>query len=162
MEKAGMTLTDKSCADIKAAVALAAEIEAICFNEPWYYDDIMQTASENGGIFAVIYCDNTAAGYVLGRAVYDESELYRIAVHPEYRRRGLAITLLEEFTRQTMQFFSENGITSGRAYLEVRSKNLPARALYEKYGFVILGERKNYYTSPTDNAVLYAKKLEIS
>ena len=36
--------------------------------------------------------------------------------------------------------------------LEVRSQNTPAIRLYEKYGFTVRGERKNFYREPTDNA----------
>ena len=44
-------------------------------------------------------------------------------------------------------------------FLEVRENNTAARKLYEKTGFVEVGMRKNYYSNPTENAVLY--KMEI-
>ena len=40
---------------------------------------------------------------------------------------------------------------------EVRKSNLAARALYEKLGFSLIGERKNYYKDPTEDACLYRR-----
>ena len=44
--------------------------------------------------------------------------------------------------------------------LEVRSKNVPAISLYEKYGFVTVGVRKNFYKKPDDDAVLMNLQLQ--
>jgi ribosomal-protein-alanine N-acetyltransferase len=43
--------------------------------------------------------------------------------------------------------------------LEVRESNLPARALYEKAGFVESGSRSGYYRDPEENAICYGLQL---
>ncbi|MCD7873034.1 MAG: hypothetical protein LUG21_07050 [Clostridiales bacterium] len=47
----------------------------------------------------------------------------------------------------------------GEVFLDVRESNIPAIKLYESLGFYDTGVRKNYYSSPTENAVLMKKEL---
>jgi ribosomal-protein-alanine N-acetyltransferase len=69
-----------------------------------------------------------------------------IAVDPSFRRRGLAVALLEEL-------FVRAG--RDRAYtLEVRTSNGPAIALYEKFGFRAAGVRKRYYQDTNEDALI--------
>ena len=44
--------------------------------------------------------------------------------------------------------------------LEVRESNDPAKMLYAKHGFEVVGLRKNYYTKPKENAVLMTVYLK--
>lgn len=89
-----------------------------------------------------------AAGELIGYAFFLESidcELLRIAVRPAWRRRGVAERLLRE--RLVRGGFE-------RMLLEVRAGNMAARRLYEKLGFAVDGVRKNYYKTPTEDAIL--------
>jgi ribosomal-protein-alanine N-acetyltransferase len=65
--------------------------------------------------------------------------LLNIAIAPAFQRRALALNTLKELIRdyqqRQMRFL----------YLEVRASNVAAQALYQRLGFVISGERKNYY-----------------
>lgn len=137
----------------KANFSAAAEIENICFSDSWGDISVGLTAADNGGVFAVAEIDGMAAGYVIGRVCADESELYRIAVLPQLRGKGIAKALTEEFFRQSVLLGAE------KAFLEVRSENIPAIRLYEKCGFTAAGKRKNYYVNPTDDAVIYVRDL---
>lgn len=86
-------------------------------------------------------------GNIAGYIIYSESdvfELQRIAVRESERRKGLADRLMKKLLE----------VTEGRIILEVRSKNLPAIGLYNKYGFSRIGVRKGYYSDPADDAVI--------
>lgn len=84
--------------------------------------------------------------------VAGEAELLRIAVHPEARRQGLARQLLQA----SEAYLRERGITD--LYLEVRTSNAPARALYEALGWRVQRARKAYYRDGED-AAIYWKSL---
>ena len=78
----------------------------------------------------------------------DESHITNIAIHPNYRKQGIASKLLEEF----LNYCKSQGCI---AYtLEVRSGNKAARALYEKYNFKQDGIRKGYYEDNKEDAVI--------
>ena len=71
-----------------------------------------------------------------------------LAVDPTVRRRGVARMLVGHALRVAQ----ETGVL--RAVLEVRAANRPAQALYERFGFRHVTRRLNYYTHPTEDAIL--------
>lgn len=79
-----------------------------------------------------------AAGFFLSRAGVEEEELLLLGVSPEYRRRGLALQLLQRFQCEAIS----RGAT--RLLLEMRRGN-PAEVLYRRYGFLQIGGRPKYY-----------------
>jgi len=83
------------------------------------------------------------AGYAAGIRLDHESELYRIAVLPDYRGQGLGKELLLRFLEKCKT----------AVFLEVRSKNTAAIRLYESVGFIETGRRRGYYGD--DDAVIY-------
>ena len=94
-----------------------------------------------------------ALGFLVAHRVETEWELENIVVGKKFQHRGAGTRLLREFTRRAQE-------ESGRAiFLEVRSSNLSARALYRKLGFVETGSRKAYYTKPSEDAILYRRSL---
>lgn len=78
------------------------------------------------------------AGFLLTRHVLDEEELLLIGVVPGARRRGVGAALIEHL------FAAARTRAITRIYLEMRRGN-PAIALYRKFGFDPIGERRNYY-----------------
>ena len=125
-----------------------AELEELYFSDPWQKMDIFSyVCSEDGMCFTALENDKPIA-YLIGRIIAPEGEIYRIAVDENYRRRGVGFRLLS-FALKT-----ERGRGLEATFLEVRKKNLPARKLYLAYGFREIGERKNYYKNPTDDAVI--------
>ena len=122
--------------------------EAEIFSDPWTRESILEVLSTDGAMCYTAKKDGKVAAYVIGRAIYPEGEIYRIATLPEYRCRGIAYRLLD-FAVKT-----ERGKGLESLFLEVRKSNAPARALYKSYGFTEIGVRKNYSKNPTDDAIL--------
>lgn len=127
----------------------AAEIERICFSDPWsermlreHLDNLcasgLAAVDENGRLL----------GYAGLLVVLDEGYITNVAVRPECRRQGIAHALLDVFRR-----FGE-GNQLAFLTLEVRDSNQAARALYHKLGFDEVGIRKNYYDHPKEDAVI--------
>ena len=119
-------------------VAQVAELEKLCFADPWSEKSI---ASELGNIWSywVVALDGErVVGYIGSQSSADESDVMNVAVHPDYRRRGIAESLIEVLIRE----LKNRG--SHALMLEVRDSNEPAIALYEKLGFQQVGMRKNY------------------
>ncbi|SEK86939.1 ribosomal protein S18-alanine N-acetyltransferase [Rhodococcus maanshanensis] len=75
---------------------------------------------------------------LLGRGADAESEVHTIGVDPAHQRRGLGAQLLAALLREA----DGHG---GPVFLEVRTDNEPAIALYRGTGFEIVGTRRNYY-----------------
>lgn len=95
---------------------------------------------------------DTFCGYCGIWNICGEAEVIGIAVDENYRRKGIAIGLL----RHVEEYLKENN--GYLINLEVREKNLAAQKLYEKLGFLKVGERKGYYDGK-ETAVLMTKRL---
>ena len=121
-------------------------IERACFRAPWRADMLREELGK--GLFLVAERDGAAVGYVGCQTVLDEGYITNVAVSPDCRRQGVARALLDELKACAAQ--------AGLSFvtLEVRASNAPAIALYEGAGFVRVGVRKNFYTAPTEDAVL--------
>ena len=87
-------------------------------------------------------------GYAGFWMMLDEAHISTIAAHPEWRRRGIGELLLLAMIRSAQESRA-NVLT-----LEVRVSNLEAQALYRKYGFKIVGERKAYYSDNREDALI--------
>ena len=125
-----------------------AEIEDICFSDAWERKDILSYITGSDGVCFTAVADSRPIGYVIGRLIAPEAEIYRTAVLPEYRRRGIGYRLLSYALK------TERGRGLECAFLEVREGNAAARALYRALGFSEYGKRKNYYKNPTEDAVV--------
>lgn len=121
--------------------AECAAIHAASFAYPWQESDFEQlfVAPETFADGAIEPKEEYLAGFVLSRVAADEAEILTIAVAPEWRRRGIATSLLEPH----MQGLA--AIRVSRLFLEVSVENTAARALYAHFGFEQVGERKAYY-----------------
>ena len=122
----------------------------------WPSESYAKLAAFPSGIVLVSEANARVIGFVAARIVADEGEILNIAVHPGYRRQGVASALLIA----VLQTLRSSAVT--RIFLELRASNLPARALYGHYGFVHSGFRKAYYRDPVEDALQMQKDLTIS
>ena len=128
--------------------AAIAEMEKICFSHPWSEATVTAEIKSSFSDFFGVFCEGELAGYIGGRTVAGETEIFNVAVSPCHRRKGIGRKLIEKFIEE-----AKNKDTQ-QIFLEVRASNLPAINLYEGAGFVFCGLRKNYYDDPKENAIL--------
>lgn len=125
-----------------------AKLEKECFSTPWSEDGLKSELDNNFARFFVAFCEGKIAGYIGSHNILGEVYITNVAVFPEFRRNGVGNRLVEFFVNQMK---SENAefIT-----LEVRESNSNAISLYEKCGFQKVGQRKDFYEKPKENAIL--------
>ncbi|MCQ2413802.1 MAG: ribosomal protein S18-alanine N-acetyltransferase [Clostridia bacterium] len=134
-------------------VPAVSRMEAENFAVPWRASDVEDAVSSVLGANLVAVENDTVVGYLLGQAFAPEGELFRIAVANSHRRRGIGKAICDAFFDE----LTERDVTD--VFLEVRSRNEAAIALYRSLGFSPTGRRKDYYKNPTDDAVLMAVSL---
>jgi [ribosomal protein S18]-alanine N-acetyltransferase len=125
------------------------EIERASFSVPWpdeaYRNELLT---------------NRLASYVVARAgdeligfgglwvMVDEAHITTFAVDPRWRRRGVGEWMLHALLDRAVERDARE------ATLEVRLSNMPARRLYEKYGFRPVGIRPRYYSDNGEDALI--------
>ena len=125
-----------------------AELEELIFSDAWSYRDVQDLICTDGSMCFSAVEDGKVIAYVLGRLIAPEGEIYRVAVAPHKRQRGIGYRLLDYAVK------TSKGHGLERLFLEVRSQNVPAIKLYTAYGFKQIGIRKNYYKDPKDDAIV--------
>ena len=109
-----------------------------------YLDSLIK--ADNSFIYTYII-DNKVCGYLMVLDSIDVYEILAIATIEEYRNKGIAQKLL-------------NKIKIKNIFLEVRESNQTAINFYKKNKFKEISIRKNYYSKPTENAIIM--KLEVN
>lgn len=143
-------------ADKNTAVEIFAALSALdkmCVgNDGWSAESFKSEAEKENGI--VLYAVENAeiSGLICGFHAADEAEITSVAVSPKHRRRGIAGQLMREY----LEVLPE--ITQS-IFLEVRESNSAAIGLYKKFGFEKISIRKNFYSSPDENALIMQKIL---
>ena len=128
-----------------------AALERECFSTPWSEAMLTEVLFDSQASFIVAESeDGGVLGYAGLQVVLDEGYIDNIAVEPNARRHGVADELLDVFCR-----FGEANLAF--LTLEVRASHAPAIALYRKHGFEEAGRRKNYYTTPAEDAVIMTR-----
>ena len=136
-------------------VEQVAELEKLCFSSPWSEKSIAGELSNPLSLWLVALDGERVVGYVGSQSVIDEADMMNIAVHPAYRRLGVA----ERLVTLLCDRLCEKGVLS--LSLEVRASNEPAKALYEKLDFIQVGRRPNYYRAPREDALILRKEWQI-
>ncbi|MBE7044290.1 MAG: ribosomal-protein-alanine N-acetyltransferase [Ruminococcaceae bacterium] len=125
-----------------------SELDRLCFGTPWSEKSFSDEAKNEIAVYYLAKDAGKTVGYCGYWQVADEGDITNIAVHPDYRRQGIAKKLLETVIKcakkQALVLMT----------LEVRKSNQAAISLYEKYGFRQIGMRKNYYTNPREDALI--------
>lgn len=130
----------------------AIEISAVhsaTFTDGWSTEAIEGLLSDPGALAFVgkIAGEPGIAGFIIARLVADEAEILSVGVSPEHQRKGVATKMVAGVIRALERAECK------RVYLEVAVDNEPARALYDRAGFVAVGLRRGYYQRPTPGPV---------
>lgn len=130
------------------------EIDVQSFSLPWSESSFRYDYFENKNsrMWVVELNDDSGISHVIGSMVawliLDEVHLGTIAVDSNFRKRGIGEALMHTLLTE----MAKEG--AARVELEVRKSNAAAQSLYQKFGFVIEGERKNYYSDNHEDALL--------
>ena len=135
-------------------VAQVAELEKLCFADPWSQMSIESELRSIWSYWLVAVQDDQVVGYIGSQSTVDETDVMNIAVHPQWRRRGIGESLINSLIGE-LKNRGSHSLT-----LEVRASNAPAIGLYEKLGFTQVGCRKNYYRNPKEDALILRKEWE--
>ena len=127
--------------------------EQACFSEPYAKKDITQLYAHTYTHGWTVRLGGTFAGYASYMAVYESGDVLRVAVYPQFRRKGLARALMTELLAQAAALGVE------KTFLDVRTSNAAAIALYESFGFEKIGLRKKYYANGED-AYMMVRTME--
>lgn len=130
-------------------VHAAHQIDKLSFTLPWPERSLRFEVTDNPAARCwVAEQDGRVVGILILWMIIDEVHIATLAIHPEFRRQGIAedllVTALEKARAEGAQ----------SALLEVRAGNQAAQALYQKYGFEMVGRRERYYKDNHEDAIL--------
>ena len=135
------------------------EIEEENFSVPWSEQSFRQLIHDPQALFLVAVCEDPLSakapvclGYAGAVMAGEQGDVTNIAVRNADKRQGIGRILLEALIRRT----ADAGVRE--LFLEVREHNTPALGLYRSSGFVRVGTRKNYYSDPTEDALIMKRE----
>ncbi|WP_418222842.1 ribosomal protein S18-alanine N-acetyltransferase [Clostridium isatidis] len=125
-------------------------VSNLSFNTPWSKDSISNEVNNPLAkyIVAIDNSNNELVGFIGAWIIADEADIMNIAVHPDYRKLGIASKLLASLIDLC------KNLNCSKINLEVRASNLPAQNLYKKFSFIENGIRKGYYQDTGEDAML--------
>lgn len=133
------------------------EIEKASFTNPWHFSSFLGEIANYDISFPYVVIHSQLRriiGYVIFWLINDEAQISNFALHPDFRGRSLGGEVLSRI----LELIQNRG--GKEVILEVRPSNMPARMLYAKFGFKVVGVRKQYYNFPREDALLMAKELD--
>ena len=132
---------------MKKAEEIYALLSDVYGLSPWNLEQIEADLKQVNTEYFYLYEAQALIGFLAIQDLAGELEITQLAVKKAYQGQGLA--------NQLMEFLADR---PERIFLEVRASNQVARALYEKHGFLPVGQRKNYYQNPVEDAILMARE----
>ena len=133
---------------VRSDAARCAELENVLFDgdDPWPEAAFVRELAVAHNRYVGARVDDLLVGYAgiarLGRTPPFEYEIHTIGVDPEFQGQGIGRRMMTDL----LDFAGPDGVV----YLEVRTDNEPASALYESLGFARVGLRKRYYRTGAD------------
>ena len=124
------------------------KVEEECFNSGYGRSTFEKELENKIATYIVAEGDGKVLGYAGLWNICGSADIMNVGVHKEYRRCGIAKTLLAELEKYCLN----NGIFE--INLEVRVSNVPARQLYKKLGYKEIAVRKGYYDGKEDGIVM--------
>ncbi|MBI0030744.1 ribosomal protein S18-alanine N-acetyltransferase [Gilliamella sp. B14384G15] len=139
----------------------AFALEQLCHTIPWSKTTFFSNQGDRY-LNLKLTIDNKIIGFCICQLVADEANLFNIAIHPEFRQKGLAKELLNKLIEELLSLNSNKPIAS--LWLEVRKSNDAAIRLYHSLGFNQITIRRNYYPTvdgKQEDAIIMAYTLTL-
>jgi len=133
-------------------VPRVAELEAICFADPWNADSVASELTNPLSYWLVAVEEERVVGYVGSQTVLGGAGVMNVAVDPARRGCGIGRMLMDGL-QTALKARSVYSLT-----LEVRPSNAAAIALYASLGYTQVGRRSNYYHKPKEDALILRKE----
>ena len=128
-------------------------IERISFGSPCAEQFFLYAIYKKNAFSQVAVFEKSIIGYICVDHLLHESHVLDLAVHPDFRRLGVASLLINDAIRE----LKKRGCVF--MYLEVRASNSGAQRFYELFGFKVVSIRKKYYGKPDEDALLMEARL---
>jgi ribosomal-protein-alanine N-acetyltransferase len=128
------------------------DIETDCFVTSWPMKAFEDALSSLESFVLYLLGDNRLVGFFIGGGVEDEYNIYNFAIKPSQQRRGFGWYLLNTVIDNHFKRYENY-------FLEVRKSNNSAIAMYYKFGFRYVYERRNYYSNPVEDALIMKYSL---
>ena len=122
---------------------------------PWSFEDYENEIARDDSFSVIAKINQQTVGFLVSRFIKKENfaELYNIGVGLSFRRKKIGNAMLKEF----IDFCDSENLE--KIFLEVRESNETAIEFYLKNNFAVIGKRKNFYSNPTENAILMVKEI---
>jgi [ribosomal protein S18]-alanine N-acetyltransferase len=133
-----------------------AQLHGESFHRGWGEGEFERMLTERNSLVHRLRMGRRTIGFAASRMAADEAEILSIAIDDSYRGRGLS----RDFLLTHLGHLAGHGVR--RIFLEVEENNQPARRLYERTGFSIVGRRERYYRQGNGeqlNALLMRRDL---
>jgi len=130
------------------------QLERTIFPSPWSRSSFEAELLHDYSICLIISNDNTVVAYTVFWIIEDEIHIANLAVKETFRKVGIASWIID------IIFSIAEVNNTNVMHLEVRKSNIKAINLYQKFGFKIVGIRKNYYETEKEDAILMSLKVK--
>lgn len=121
---------------------------------PWSVDHITHSIEANNSIIVVAAIAEKIIGFIVASETAFEIDIYMVVVAEKYKQKNIGTQLFDYLIDYTQNKNIETIV------LETRASNVPALALYERVGFEKVGERKAYYNSPIEDAIVMKRTFK--
>jgi ribosomal-protein-alanine N-acetyltransferase len=119
-------------------------IEKAVYSHPWTHGNFVDSIQSGYQCWVLRDAGKALLGYFFMMEALDEAHLLNISVHGDMQRRGIGKMLLDKVCLLAHQQQMQSVL------LEVRPSNTRAIAIYQRYGFVEIGRRRDYYPAAGD------------
>ncbi len=139
----------------EALLEAVLQVEKRAYSHPWTRGNFVDS-QQAGYQVQLLMGERSLLGYFVAMEGVQEVHLLNITVAPEFQRQGWACVMLDALCVWS------RGRGAQMLWLEVRKSNTRAAEVYRRYGFQLVGERKNYYPAhmgQREDALVMSLKL---
>lgn len=144
-----MIEVEKYDGDSAIAQALHSILVDVYRVSPWTMEQIARDLAQPDVVYYLAKQGGTILGFLAVQQLVEDWEILQLAVQKDAQGQGIAGYLLKRLD----SFL-------GTVFLEVRASNRRAKRLYQRYGFVEIGKRKDYYHNPIEDAIVMKREKD--